>query len=106
MPLLLKGSVLIRRKPKDAMKIAEQFGFQYREALFGFEEKVGMKFPIIGGIVVFEEDAEIINEAIDELEAIKNSLEVEEKQKQVIKRWRKLVSLILTRNMLRERHGA
>lgn len=103
---LIKGSILIRRNLRDAVKIAEQFGFQYRKALFGFDEKVGMKFPVIGGIVVFEDDAEIINEALDEIEVIKTSIVAEEKQKEVIKRWRKVVSLILTRNMLRERHGA
>jgi hypothetical protein len=65
-----------------------------------------MKFPTIGGIVVFEEDAEIINEALNEMEAIKTGLVAEEKSIEVIKRWRKVVSLILTRNMLRERHGA
>ena len=35
------------------MKVAMEFGIQFKEALFGFEVKGGKAWPVFGGIVVF-----------------------------------------------------
>ena len=88
------------------VRVAELLGIQYREALFGFEEKAGRKFPTIGGIVVFDKDVDIITSALDEIETQTSVLAAQEKQREVLKKWRKIVNLVCTRNMLRERHGA
>jgi xeroderma pigmentosum group C-complementing protein len=100
------GTILIRKDYKQVVKVAESFGVQYREALFGFEEKAGRKFPVIGGVVILESDSDIIFSAIAELDAQMESRSAAKKEADVLARWCRVVRLAITRCKLKDRHGA
>ena len=47
---------------KGAAKVAKKLGFDYAEAVTGFEFKKGKAFPILEGIVITEENEETMLE--------------------------------------------
>ena len=85
-------------------KIASELGIQHRQALFGFEDKYGARFPVFGGIVVLKKDSDIIEAALDQLEHEDQQHRENLRVGKVMKNWRTLVGKVITRLSLRERY--
>jgi xeroderma pigmentosum group C-complementing protein len=91
---------------KGTAKIARKLGFDYAEAVTGFEFKKRRAFPIIEGIVIAAEHESVILEAYWEAER-----EAEEKAKtkkfdQAVKRWTRLMHGLLIRERLQKQYAS
>lgn len=89
-----------------ALKAAQQLGIHHAPALIGFKSIGVMKYsPLIQGVVVLEEDVDLITEASLLLE---NQLEEEEKEKKyqkIVKKWIHLTRSLISRVELYEEYG-
>ncbi|KAG2121095.1 Rad4-domain-containing protein [Suillus clintonianus] len=102
--MLPEGSVHIPFK--GVAKVAKRLGFDYAEAVTGFEFRNRRAIPIIEGIVVAEENETIIVEAFLEAE---NDAEEKARVKrldQVHKRWIRLVQGLRIRDRLRKQYAS
>ena len=103
--LLPVGTSLVKTTRTVAVsKIASELGIQHRQALFGFEDKYGARFPVFGGIVVLKKDSDIIEAALDQLEHEDQQHRENLRVGKVMKNWRTLVGKVITRLSLRERY--
>ncbi|RPD62250.1 Rad4-domain-containing protein [Lentinus tigrinus ALCF2SS1-7] len=90
---------------KGTAKIARQLGFDYAEAVTGFEFKKRRAFPVITGIVIAEENESALLEAYWEAEQEADAKRRAKRQEQVIKRWTKLVQGLRIRQRLVEQYA-
>ncbi|KAG8958742.1 hypothetical protein FRC00_002338 [Tulasnella sp. 408] len=85
---------------KGIAKIARKLGIDHAEAVTGFEFKQRRALPIITGIVVAEEESEVLLEAYWASEHAAEEKERQKKQERVFKRWQKLVKGLRIRQRL------
>ncbi|KAI0763653.1 hypothetical protein BD413DRAFT_495167 [Trametes elegans] len=90
---------------KGTAKIARQLGFDYAEAVTGFEFKKRRAFPVITGIVVAAENEAPVIEAYLEAERAAEEKRRAKREEQVIKRWVKLVQGLRIRKRLQEQYA-
>ncbi|KAH9841395.1 Rad4-domain-containing protein [Rhodofomes roseus] len=90
---------------KGTAKIARQLGFDYAEAVTGFEFKKRRAFPVITGIVVAAENEGTILEAYWEAEHEAEQKRRAKREDQVIKRWTKLIHGLRIRQRLQEQYA-
>ncbi|GAA5833659.1 hypothetical protein JCM11251_003196 [Rhodosporidiobolus azoricus] len=90
---------------KVAAKCAKELGLDYAEAIMGFEFRQRRALPIIAGIVVAEENAETLREAILTLEQSTLEKELAKQQDRVMKRWKKLIQGLRIRQRLMDQFG-
>ena len=89
-----------------ASKIAVELGIQHRRALFGFEDRQGTRCPVFGGIVVLQEDVDVVKTALDQVEHDDELRKESIRKAKILRKWQTLVSRILTRLSLKERYNA
>ncbi|GAA6025408.1 hypothetical protein JCM10207_004540 [Rhodosporidiobolus poonsookiae] len=85
---------------KVAAKCAKELGIDYAEAITGFEFRQRRANPIILGVVIAEEHAETLREAIVALEQTTLEKELAKQQERVLKRWKKLIQGLRIRQRL------
>ncbi|KAI1793306.1 Rad4-domain-containing protein [Ganoderma leucocontextum] len=90
---------------KGTAKIARQLGFDYAEAVTGFEFKKRKAFPVVTGIVIAAENEPVLLEAYWEAEQDAEAKRQAKRQEQVIKRWTKLVQGLRIRQRLIEQYA-
>ncbi|KZT11843.1 Rad4-domain-containing protein [Laetiporus sulphureus 93-53] len=90
---------------KGTAKVARQLGFDYAEAVTGFEFKKRQAFPVITGIVVAAENEEAVLEAYWEAEHDAEQKRRAKREEQVIKRWTKLIQGLRIRQRLQEQYA-
>ncbi|GBE85109.1 Rad4-domain-containing protein [Sparassis crispa] len=90
---------------KGAAKVARQLGFDFAEAVTGFEFKKRRAFPIISGIVVAAENEQTVLEAFWEAEQDAEEKRRAKREEQVLKRWTKLVQGLRIRQRLQEQYA-
>ncbi|QSZ34385.1 hypothetical protein DSL72_005977 [Monilinia vaccinii-corymbosi] len=83
------GAVHIPRR--GTKKICTRLGIDYAEAVTGFEFGARMAIPIITGVVVAEENLELVMEEWEKDEAERVRKEDEKKTKAAITMWRKML---------------
>ncbi|KAM0748756.1 Rad4-domain-containing protein [Meredithblackwellia eburnea MCA 4105] len=76
---------------KSAAKCAKTLGIDYAEAVTGFEFRQRRANPIISGVVVAEEFADLLIEAIINTQTAADEKEFLKRQDRVLKRWKKLI---------------
>ncbi|KAK4051528.1 hypothetical protein OIV83_002668 [Microbotryomycetes sp. JL201] len=76
---------------KHAAKCAKALGVDYAEAITGFEFRQRRANPVITGIVVASDQAELLLDAIAESEHAAEEREFAKLQERCLKRWRKLI---------------
>ncbi|KAK7690126.1 hypothetical protein QCA50_006775 [Cerrena zonata] len=86
-------------------KVARQLGFDYAEAVTGFEFKKRRAFPVIEGIVVATENEQTIIEAYWEMEHEAEKKRLAKRQAEVIKRWTRLIQGLRIRDRLLREYG-
>ncbi|KAI0352597.1 Rad4-domain-containing protein [Trametes cingulata] len=90
---------------KGTAKLARQLGFDYAEAVTGFEFKKRRAFPVITGVVVAAENEAALLEAYWEAEQEADAKRRAKRHEQVIKRWTKLVQGLRIRQRLIEQYA-
>ncbi|SCV74639.1 BQ2448_7668 [Microbotryum intermedium] len=76
---------------KQAAKCAKALGFDYAEAIVGFEFRQRRANPIINGVVVAQENADILIQAVMDSEEAADEKEFAKMQDRCLKRWKKLI---------------
>ncbi|OSD07353.1 Rad4-domain-containing protein, partial [Trametes coccinea BRFM310] len=90
---------------KGTAKLARQLGFDYAEAVTGFEFKKRRAFPVVTGVVVAAENEAALIEAYWEAEQHAEAKRQAKRQEQVIKRWTKLIQGLRIRQRLQKQYA-
>ena len=84
-----KGATHLRLK--GAKRICNKLGIDFAEAVTGFEFGARMAIPVIEGVVVAEENADLVRNAWQEYEQERVRKEDEKRRKAAIGMWRKMM---------------
>ncbi|GJE88546.1 Rad4-domain-containing protein [Phanerochaete sordida] len=90
---------------KGAAKVARQLGFDFAEAVTGFEFKKRRAFPVITGVVVAAEHEQALLEAYWEAEQEAEKKRRKKEHELVIKRWQKLIQGLRVRQRVQEQYA-
>ncbi|GAA6042387.1 hypothetical protein JCM8097_004491 [Rhodosporidiobolus ruineniae] len=90
---------------KVAAKCAKELGFDYAEAITGFEFRQRRANPVMAGVVVAEENAEAVQTAILTLEQSQLEKSLAKQQARVLKTWKKLIQGLRIRQRLMDQFG-
>jgi xeroderma pigmentosum group C-complementing protein len=85
--------------------VARRLGIPYAPCMCGYEGHKGSQTPTIKGIVVHHHNVELLNEAYLEYQSQLVETEVETRRQDVLKKWRRLVVGILTKDRLDKAYG-
>lgn len=85
--------------------IARKLGIPYAPCMLGFEPHGGRGTPLIRGIVVHDHNVALIREASIEWESHVVEKERNERRKEVLKKWKRLVVGLLTKERLERDYG-
>ncbi|GAA5820932.1 hypothetical protein JCM10212_000553 [Sporobolomyces blumeae] len=86
---------------KVAVKCAKMLGIDYAEAIIGFEFRQRRATPTMSGVVVAEENADLLRQAILTLEQQTLEKTLLQTQDRVLKRWKKLITGLRIRQRLK-----
>ncbi|CCA70644.1 related to xeroderma pigmentosum group C complementing factor (homolog to excision repair protein RAD4) [Serendipita indica DSM 11827] len=86
-------------------KVAKEIGIDFAPAVTGFEFRKGHANPIISGIVVAEENQELIVSAYWESVQANQEAENLKRRERVLRRWSKLILGLQVRKRLQEEYG-
>ncbi|KAF9915993.1 hypothetical protein BX616_004881 [Lobosporangium transversale] len=92
-------------KGRNIAHIARLLGVDYVEAVTGFEFHSRRSMPVIQGIIVPTEQAELVMDAYHELLHQQDQEAHKKKRMEALKNWRKLIKGMLTRSRLMEEYG-
>jgi len=98
--LALLNPGLVHLKLHRIATIAKKLGVPYAPCLIGFEGHGGNRTPTIRGIVVHQQNVDLLCEAHLELESQTIEIEYKEHQESIHERWRVLVQGIMTKERL------
>jgi len=85
--------------------IARKLGIPYAPCMLGFDRHGGRGTPLIRGIVVHDHNVGLIREASIEWESHVVEKERSERRKQVLRKWKRLVVGLLTKERLEREYG-
>ncbi|EJD41269.1 Rad4-domain-containing protein [Auricularia subglabra TFB-10046 SS5] len=102
--MLPQGAVHIAHK--GTAKIARQLGFDYAEAVTGFEFKKRRALPVINGVVIAAENEEALLEAYWASVADSEEKERAKRRERVLKRWSRLVHGLRIRDRLQREYAS
>ncbi|KAJ3503963.1 hypothetical protein NLJ89_g8197 [Agrocybe chaxingu] len=91
---------------KGVAKIARKLGFDFAEAVTGFEFKKRRAFPILEGVVVAAENEAALLEAFWEAEREADEKARIKKEDRVLKQWTRLIHGLRIRQRLQEQYGS
>ncbi|KAF9525479.1 hypothetical protein CPB83DRAFT_859313 [Crepidotus variabilis] len=91
---------------KGVAKIARKLGFDFAEAVTGFEFKKRRAFPILEGIVVAAENEATLLEAYWEAETDAQEKARAKREERVLKQWTRLIQGLRIRQSLQEKYGS
>ncbi|TFK52131.1 Rad4-domain-containing protein [Heliocybe sulcata] len=89
---------------KGAAKVARTLGFDYAEAVTGFEFRKRRATPIITGVVVAAENEAALLEAYWEMERDAEEKRQAKRHEQVLKRWTRLIQGLRIRDRLKRQY--
>ena len=85
--------------------IAKTLGIPYAPCMLGYEGRGGVRTPTIRGIVVHDHNVALLREAYVEWESHAAEREREERRNGIVKRWKRLVVGIMTKERLDREYG-
>ncbi|PFH49962.1 hypothetical protein AMATHDRAFT_194065 [Amanita thiersii Skay4041] len=100
--MLPKGAVHVPFR--GVAKIARKLGFDFAEAVTGFEFKKRRAFPVIEGVVIARENESALLEAFWEAEKTAEEKARAKRKDQAIKRWTRLIQGLRIRQRLQEQY--
>ncbi|RKO93314.1 Rad4 beta-hairpin domain 3-domain-containing protein, partial [Blyttiomyces helicus] len=86
-------------------RLAKKLGIEYATAVTGFEFARGNSTPVLSGIVVAEENAQILKEAHAENATHVGELERKKRETRVYGRWRHFIASLVTKSRVMERYA-
>ncbi|KAG0055263.1 hypothetical protein BGZ83_009195 [Gryganskiella cystojenkinii] len=92
-------------KGRNIARIARQLGVDYVEAVTGFDFQSRRSVPVIQGIIVPTECAELVMDAYHEVSHHADQEANKKKKTEILKRWRKLIKGAMVRARLMEEYG-
>ncbi|KAI1310812.1 hypothetical protein EDD11_003658 [Mortierella claussenii] len=92
-------------KGRNLGQVARLLGVDYVEAVTGFEFQSRRSIPVIQGIIVPTEQAELVMDAYYEIAHQRDQEAHKRKRAESLKRWRKLIKGLMTRSRLMEEYG-
>ncbi|KAL7412810.1 hypothetical protein BDY24DRAFT_362949 [Mrakia frigida] len=90
---------------KGIAKVAKKLEMSFAEAVTGFEYKKQRAIPVTTGVVVAEENRDILMDAYEAATADAEEREQAKRKARVIKRWQKLVTDLRIRKKLQVEYG-
>ncbi|KAG6836082.1 hypothetical protein H0H93_011588 [Arthromyces matolae] len=91
---------------KGVAKIAKKLGFDFAEAVTGFEFKKRRAFPVIEGVVIAQENEAALLEAYWEAEQDAEEKARTKREERVLKQWTRLIQGLLIRQRLQTQYAA
>jgi len=85
--------------------VARKLGIPYAPCMVGYEGHNGNRTPAVRGIVVHNHNVELLNEAYLEYQSQLVETEVEARRVEILKKWKRLVVGILTKDRLDKAYG-
>ncbi|KAF9138216.1 hypothetical protein BGX30_009410 [Mortierella sp. GBA39] len=92
-------------KGRGIGRVARQLGVDFVEAVTGFEFQSRRSVPVIQGIIVPTESAELVMDAYREVTHHADQEAHKKKRTEVLRRWRKLIKGVVLRSRLMEEYG-
>ncbi|KAF8940060.1 hypothetical protein BGZ58_007877 [Dissophora ornata] len=92
-------------KGRSIAQVARLLGVDYAEAVIGFEFQSRRSIPVIQGIIVPTESAELVMDAYQEVMHQRDQEVYKRKKVEVLKRWRKMIKGVLMRSRLMDEYG-
>ncbi|KAG9320390.1 hypothetical protein KVV02_002563 [Mortierella alpina] len=92
-------------KGRNIGRVARQLGVDYVEAVTGFEFQSRRSVPVVQGIIVPTECAELVMDAYHEIAHHADQEALKRKKGEVLRRWRKLIRGVMMRSRLLEEYG-
>lgn len=87
------------------LKTALSLGLPCVPAVTGFERRGLHTVPIIGGVVVLRQHAEILQDASYFVDAVREEGQLRKWDKEITGRWARLTFAVLSRERLRKQYG-
>lgn len=85
--------------------VARKLGIQYAPCMCGYEGHRGNQTPTVRGIVVHSHNVDLLNEAYMEYQSQLVESEVEARRQDILKKWKRLVFGIMTKDRLDKAYG-
>lgn len=107
-----RGAAYVAEPSGFVEKAAKHLGVQYVPAVTGFEAQYNhallttVQRPRCQGIVVLQRDAALVQEVGLQLQALAEEKESQQRFQQALKKWEKLVRVVIIRQELKEKYGA
>ncbi|KAG0309257.1 hypothetical protein BGZ98_004105 [Dissophora globulifera] len=92
-------------KGRNIAQVARLLGVDYAEAVTGFEFQSRRSVPVIQGIIVPSESAELVMDAYQEVVHQRDQESYKKKRAEVLNRWRKMIKGMMMRARLMEEYG-
>ncbi|KAF8948917.1 hypothetical protein BGZ47_001126 [Haplosporangium gracile] len=92
-------------KGRGIGRVARQLGVDFVEAVTGFEFQSRRSVPVIQGIIVPTESAEMVMDAYREVTHHADQEALKKKRTEVLRHWRKLIKGVVLRSRLMEEYG-
>ncbi|KAF9150521.1 hypothetical protein BG015_007672 [Linnemannia schmuckeri] len=92
-------------KGRGIGRVARQLGVDFVEAVTGFEFQSRRSVPVIQGIIVPTESAEMVMDAYREVTHHADQEALKKKRAEVLRHWRKLIKGVVLRSRLMEEYG-
>ncbi|KAM3526182.1 hypothetical protein MY4038_006930 [Beauveria bassiana] len=90
---------------KGTVRVCKKLGINYAEAVVGFEFGHRMAVPVIQGVVVAEENHEMVMEQLQQDEAERLRKEDEKRRKAALAQWRKFLMGMRIVQRIRQEYG-
>ncbi|KAF9428917.1 hypothetical protein BGZ94_000528 [Podila epigama] len=92
-------------KGRNISRVARMLGVDSVEAVTGFEFQSRRSVPVVDGIIVPIECAELVMDGYRELSQHADEVARKKKRTEVLQRWRKMIKGVMVRARLREEYG-
>lgn len=103
--LALINPGLTHMKQSRLSVVAKKLGIPYAPCMCGFEGHGGNQTPSVKGIVVHDHNVELLTEAYLEFQSQLAESEISAKTTAVLKRWKRLVVGLMTKDRLDRAYG-
>lgn len=104
--MLPKGGAHVRCHDRLAARCAKQLGLDFADAVTGFEFRQRRAVPTLDGVVVAQDVADTLREAVAQAREMQDDKALRDRQDQASKLWRKLIDGVHIRQRLHATYGA
>ncbi|KAJ3259580.1 hypothetical protein HK103_002134 [Boothiomyces macroporosus] len=85
-------------------RIAKSLGISFKEVVTGFEFRNRRMVPVVDGVLVFEQDAPVLKDSVQEFIVQERQKILKQKEKTIWERWRRLIMKLLLQKRLEKEY--